>query len=209
MSVVTGVFLLLVACGDDKGVDTLGTVVAGDQSADLRAGAAFGVNVNGRASVLVSGNPDLTCAEAAAYLRSGSSDDNPEVVVPGGTCALYLDVMSGYEAAGVSIADDATAATFSLSCAMGEGAWVREERGEGDLDWYWSGAYWQGGPTSFDLALSGGDESPFALDLTMDAYNGSFPYDTTSPDPDPATGAVTVTALDVAWCPEIASAVAR
>ena len=209
MIAAAGALLALVACGSDKGVDALGTISAGDASAELRAGAAFGVNVNGRASVLVSGNPDLTCPEAAAFLRAGSADDNPEIVVPGGTCALYLDVMSGYQTAGVSIVDDAAAVTVSLSCAMGEGAWVREERGEGDLDWYWSGAYWQGGPTSFDVALSGGDESAFALDFTMDAYNGSFPYDTASPDPDPATGAVTAAALDVAWCPEIAAAVAR
>ncbi len=206
--IAAGVLLALVACGSDKGVDTLGTISAGTESAELRAGAAFGVNVNGRASVLVSSNRDLTCSEAAAFLRVGDTDDNPEVVLPGGTCALYLDVMSGYAAGGVSLTDDPAAVTFSLSCAMDEGAWVREERGEGDLDWYWSGAYWQGAPTAFDLALSGGDENPFALDLTMDAYNGSFPYDTTAPDPDPGTGAVAAV-LDVAWCPEIAAAVAR
>jgi hypothetical protein len=203
-----GVLLALVACGGDKGAEVLGTISAGDESAELRAGSAFGVNVNGRASVLVSSSPDVTCAEAAAFLRVGDTDDNPEVVVPGGACALYADVMSGYDAAGISLSDDPASVTFSLSCAMGEGAWVREERGEGDLDWYWSGAYWQGAPTTFDLTMSGGDESPFALDLTMDADNGSFPYDTTSPDPDPGTGAVAAV-LDVAWCPEIAAAVAR
>ena len=208
MAVVGFVVTLLIACSGKDGGDTLGTVTAGDVSAEVLAGASFGVNVNGRAIVLHTSSADATCEDAVAYLRVGSADDNPEGVMPAGTCVVYVDVATGYDAAGFQASDDATRALVSVSCAMGDGAWVREERGEGDLDWYWSGDLWQGVPAAFDLSLSGGDEADFALTLTMDDYDGSFVYDTAQPDPDPASGAVSIT-TDVAWCPGIASAVGR
>ena len=202
------VLALLVGCdGASKG-DVFGTVTAGDVSAEVRAGSAFGVNVNGRAIVLLAGAEGLDCAQAVAYARAGSTDDDPGVFVPAGTCGVYVEVPVGYDAAGTVVTDDPTQALVSLSCAMGDGEWKREERGDGDVDTYWSGPFWQGSPSGFDLALSGGDEDAFALSLGMSAYAGSFVYDTANPDPDPATGTVSID-VEAGWCPGLASAVAR
>jgi hypothetical protein len=199
---------LLVACGEPGAGDSFGTVRAGDVSAEVVAGSAFGVNVNGRAIALLAGAPDLTCEQAVAYARVGSTDDDPGAFVPGGTCGVYVEVPTAYAPAGTTVSDDPTGALVALSCAMGDGAWSREERGDGDVDTYWSGPFWQGSPTGFDLSLSGGDEAPFALTLDMTAYAGSFVYDTENPDPDPATGTVAID-VEVTWCPGLASAVAR
>jgi len=201
-------FVLLGGCVGAGKDAIFGTVSAAGSSAMVSDGSAYGVNVAGRAIVLQSPNPDLTCDDAIAYARVGSTDDNPGDFVPAGTCGVYIEVPTGYDPAGVTVDDDATRALVSLSCAMGDGEWVREERGEGDLDWYWSGAYWQGTPDGFGLALAGGDEVGFSLTLEMASYAGSFVYDTDNPDPDPATGDVSM-AVSAEWCPGLASAVAR
>jgi hypothetical protein len=166
------------------------------------------VNAQGRALVVLSAEPDTTCEAAVAYARTGSNADNPGDLIPAGTCGLYVEIPTGYDPAGTNVTDDATRAVVSLSCAMGDGSWVREERGAGDEDWFWSGDWWQGSPEAFDLALSGGDEAPLQLALAMDAYAGSFIYDTNQPDPDPAEGAVK-SDLSAGWCPGLASATAR
>lgn len=201
------VLLLLGACSSED--DTVrGIIVAGDTSAEVRAGSAWGVNAQGRAVVVISAVADTSCDAAVAYARTGSNEDNPGDLIPAGACAVYVEVPTGYEPAGTAVTDDSTRALVSVSCAMGEGEWVREERGEGDEDWFWSGDGWQGSPEAFTLALSGGDEAPLELSLRMDSYAGSFVYDTEHPEPDPAEGAVSLE-LSAGWCPGLASATAR
>lgn len=210
------ILALALACsGEKEGDDVLrgvaGTVTAervGETtttvSGDAYTSAAFGVNANGRIALLLTPNPDATCADAANYLTNPDFDG--EVVTPVGTCSIY--VRASYDGGPLEVIDDAAAATVSLNCAMGDGEWVYEERDEGDVGYYFDGAWWIGSPDGFTLNVAGGDGSDFALALEMSSYNGSFTHDVAYPDPDPAAGKVTGE-TDVSWCADMGPALAR
>ncbi len=211
------ILALLMACAGEKdGEDEL-SGVAGTVSAE-RVGAttetvtatvetmqAFGVNTNGVVAVLLSPNADATCADAATYLEGPGDDWSPEVITGVGTCSVY--VRANYDG-GPLETGDATVATVSLNCAMGEGEWVHEERDEGDIGYYYEGAWWIGSPDGFELTIDGGDGEDFAVSLAMEQYNGSFTYDVEYPDPDPASGAVSGEAT-ATWCADMGPALAR
>ncbi len=204
--------LLLVACGGGS-VDSDaigGSVTSGGASATFDIAAAFGVDTGGKAALVLSPNPEATCADAAAWLRDGGADEDasPEGIVPGGTCAMYVYLPAYDAASGVMVVDDAAAATVSLSCAMGEGEWVWEERDTGDLGWYWGGDWWVGSPDGFSLQVSGGAEASYDVTFAADAWNGSFTYDVANPDPDPASGSV-AGASAAAWCADLGPSLAR
>lgn len=175
--------------------------------AEMSTLTAFGVNTNGQAAILLSSSADATCADAADYLLSNSSDLSPELLTPVGACSTYIH-LSAYDGTAVEYVDDAASATIALNCAMGDGEYVHEERDDGDVGWYFDGAWWQGTPTGFTLSVEGGDESDLTVSLDMSNYNGSFTYDVEYSDPDPAEGDVTGTAT-VSWCPDMGPSLAR
>jgi hypothetical protein len=205
--------LILTACSgsevkDDAGIS--GTVTAAAVSAEVAVLAGFGVDTQGRAALVLSSGADASCDGAAAWLLDGGSDEDrsPESILPGGTCAMYVSLPAYDAAAGLSVQDDATQATVSLSCAMGAGEWVYEERGAGDIGWYWTGDWWVGSPDGFSLEVAGGAEAPYDVTFSADAWNGSFTYDVENPDPDPATGAVSG-ASSASWCADMGPSLAR
>ena len=210
------VIVLLMACTGSGGKTAEGSGVAGTVSAsgfegggavsaDVSTGAAFGVNTGGEAVLVLTPNADATCADAASWLLGDDEDWSPEAIIPEGTCGLY--VRGAYEGS-LSVEDDATAVTISLACAMDTGEWVYEERDDGDIGWYFDGAWWVGSPDTFSLSVEGGDDADYDVTLDMDGYSGSFTYDVENPDPDAATGAVGGNA-PATWCPDLGPALAR
>lgn len=203
---------LLLACTDGatKGDAIGGTVTSGDASATFAIAAGFGVDAGGKAAIVLSPNPAASCAEAAAWLRDGGSDEDasPESIVPAGTCAAYVYLPAYDAVAGLDVVDDATRATVALSCAMGEGSWTYEERDAGDVGWYWDGDWWVGSPDGFSLSVSGGAESSYSVTLAAEAWSGSFTYDVANPDPDPAAGEVSGTS-PASWCADLGPSLAR
>ena len=197
-------FLLLAACtgASDMPVPLAGTVTAETgEAADVVSATAFGVKVGGTAGILVSPNPDSTCADAADFLLSSDVDFNPEVLSGEGVCNVYLrlDAYTGEE---VTLVDDASA-TVSLNCAMDAGSWEFEERN--DEGYFYTGPWWVGSPDAYTLTVSGGDTSDFTVSLEMDSYYGRFPYDEDEPEADLATGAVAGT-FTATWCEDLAPA---
>jgi hypothetical protein len=197
---------LLVACtGGDTKVDPIaGTVTAeSGESGDVTAAVAFGVVTNGKAGILVSPNPDTTCAHAGSYFSGGDADFSNEVVTGEGVCNVYIR-LDDYDGSEVSLTDD-TSATLSLNCAMDTGTWDYERHG-GSPGYYYSGPWWYGSPESYTLTVSGGDDgSDLSATVSMDTYSGYFPYDEDNPEADPASGDVSG-AFTATWCDDIAPA---
>jgi hypothetical protein len=213
------IVLLLVACdggggeGDGALLGVAGEVTAQSSGADgashsgvAETLSAFGVNTAGEVALVLSANANATCDDAVDFLTDGGEDWNPEAITPVGACSVYL--RGSYDGTPLDVVDDAATIQVALNCAMDTGEWVYEERGAGDIGWYFDGAWWIGSPQSFSLQLSGGDGEAYSLSLTMDDYTGSFTHDTENPDPDPASGEVTGT-TEISWCPEMGPALAR
>ena len=197
---------LVPACTPEEegpSVPLAGTVTAeSGESAEMVYETAFGVLAGGTLGVMVSPNPDSTCADAGKYFTGGDPDFNPEVVSGEGVCNLYLRV-DEYDGTSLSLDDD-TLATISMDCAMDTGSWGFEERTSDG--YYYSGPFWIGSPTGYSLDLEGGaDDSDITLTLSMSDYTGRFPYDAVNPENDPATGEVSGTAT-ATWCEDIAPA---
>lgn len=200
--------LLLLACtGGDKaddtaGVESLGAITAarGGESATVSVGSAWGFNAstNGKAVLFLSASTDLDCATVGEALGGPEDPDwDRAEVFPPETCTIfaYLD----YLAEGVTWTEaDAVSATVSVSCTMDPGSWeTSDDCVEGVC---YTGHYWQGSPTDFELGLTGGDGDAFAWSLRMDGYEGQFTYEEL--EPAPASGVVEG-AGPAGWCGEI------
>ncbi|MDP2316260.1 MAG: hypothetical protein Q8P41_25400 [Pseudomonadota bacterium] len=199
-------FLFLAACTGGPGdvVPLAGTITADSgQVAEVRAGTAFAVTTAGKAAILVSPNPDSTCADAAGFLASGDEDYNPGVVSGEGVCNLYIR-LDDYDGTELTLTDDVLA-TLALNCAMDTGEWRFEERKDGYEGFFYSGPFWVGSPDAYTLTVSGGDGEDLSLDLSMDSYYGRFPYDADEPESDLAAGAVAGSAT-ATWCPDMGPA---
>jgi hypothetical protein len=195
--------LFLMACASEEGVAPLGGTVTAEtgESATVSAATAYGVRVGEVAGIVVSPNPETTCADAAAFVLGNDPDFNYGVVSGEGVCSLYVR-LDAYEGASATLTDD-PAATIALNCAMDEGEWAFEDRTE--EGYYYSGPWWVGSPEGYTLAVSGGDDADFAVELEMDTYYGRFPYDNEEPEADPASGAV-AGGFTATWCEDMGPA---
>jgi hypothetical protein len=199
----------LLACADkadDSAVpDPLvsGTVQpeGASESGEVAFHRGFAFDQGGRVIAYISSNPAASCDRVVEYLRPHEEPYDPSGLLTGGTCDLYF-AMDGYSG-DLSADDDPMAvAGWALNCAMGEGSFVLETRDSGDRDYYWSGRWWQGRPTSYSYTLTGGAGADFTFDLQMSAYDGGFIYE--SMEGVPATGEVSGS-IDLEWCPSLAT----
>jgi hypothetical protein len=181
--------LCVVACmigcaadSDDKGaagIDVDGSVslIDRDGTADVAGVKAFGFNEGGRMGIMVSNNPDATCAGVAALLDGGGTVDPTDVYVAG-TCHLWLSVADydgGWSHTYVEGDEGYSKAVSSnVNCAMGDGAFELVDTVNGP-GYQWTGDWWVGSPVAYDFDFSGGDGDDFEVDIRMTQYQGSFP----------------------------------
>jgi hypothetical protein len=195
----------LVACnpgGTDKGNDSdeqdtgiNGTITAAraGEEATVVSPSAWGLVLNGTAAIYVSPNPDATCDDVATLLGGPGEDWDPSAVNKAGSCAIF--VRASYDGEKTDYVDDPVAALVNVDCAMDTGEWVQDDH-DGNVGYYYSGPWWQGSPTSFDVTIDGG-EGDLSLTVEMSDYAGSFIYD--EMEAAPASGHVTGQ-TDVGWC---------
>ncbi len=202
--------LLLAGCTatnkDDSGAGPNGdwgaiTAQRAGERALVTEGAGWGFDspTNGKAVFYFASSADLGCDEVGAAL--GGPEDpgwDRAALLPPETCAIfaYLDYDAG--SGGGWTESDTISATLSVSCAMDPGAWEQSDECLGSF--CYTGHYWQGNPTDFDLSVTGGAGDAYAVQLRMDGYDGHFTYE--SPDPAPASGTVNAV-TEAGWCTEI------
>ena len=170
--------LLLLACS----AEPVAAGLAGDISlseigeiGSVEILSAHGLAQDGQLIAYLSSAPDVTCAQAAAHLTPGDNTDDPTAIFRAGHCNVFLSLQSWDE--GFVATDDPLAmAGMSITCTLGEGAFVLEERDVGDEDYYWSGRYWQGSAEAYDIAFSAA-ETGYAFELDMSAFSGSLIYE--------------------------------
>ena len=208
-----GAMVFSAACGgsggDASGVDISGTLTITNSSGDEEATAtvdgqaAFGVSVGELAMVYVSSSPDATCGDLAGYLDSVGEAFDPSALFVEDRCNLLMLVADGYSADGIEFVDDPFGATWAISCTLGDGEFVYEERDTNDWDYYWSNRHWQGNAQDWTATLSGGDGDDFSFETTLNELNGNFPYENFTAYP--ASSDVTGSAV-VEWCGDLSSA---
>jgi len=213
VAILMSMGFMIGACGDGagagSGVDINGTLSISNPSGDEEASAvvdgqaAFGVTVGELAMIYVSSSPDATCGDLAGYLDSVGEAFDPSALFVQDRCNLLMLVAEGYTADGISFVDDPYGATWSISCTLGSGEFVYEERDTNDWDYYWSNRHWQGNAQDWTASLSGGDGQDFAFEIAINELNGNFPYEDFTAYP--ATADVTGTAT-VEWCDDLSSA---
>lgn len=201
------IFILILGVGCSKGGKEQGPVSGTitpdgrDTSGQVEIMGAFAYAHGGGLIAYLSSNPDTTCETAADYLDTDNSD--PAGVLEPGACNLYLRVGSGYQGQLSATDDPIAAASMAMSCAMGTGEFVYEERDTGDLGWYWSGDWWQGYPTTFNWEFSGEEGGDLRMEMDMSEYSGGFIYE--SQERVPASGAVAGVSY-ASWCTDLAPA---
>lgn len=182
-----------------------GTVTADDgATAEVVATQAFVAGNGAAARWLVTANADATCADAAAYYGN-DTDFNAADVASAGHCMLDLWATT-YDGAGNY--DGSADVTVTLACAMDDGAWVYETR-TGRKAWYYDGPYWTGSPVGLlDYALELGaveEDAAAEFTLSIEGFDGRYPYDNDEPEADPATGTVSGW-VSAEWCGDMDAA---
>lgn len=198
--------LILLACETetvDHGPDLAGTITAeSGEAAEVTVAKAFGIANGDSARVLVSPNPDATCADAADFYGTDPKY-NAEVVSRAGACVVDIRV-DVYDGAAANY-DGSTDALLSFNCAMDEGEWVYESR-TGSKAWFYDGPFWQGSPaglTEYTLDVGAATEGePLEVTLGVSSYDGRFIYDNDEPEADPATGEV-AGYVAAEWCADL------
>ncbi len=186
------------------GADGAWGVITADRAGELAtlsegAGWAFDSPTNGKAVLYLSANAGLSCDEVGAALGGPEDPDwDRAALLPPETCAIFAYLDYDAAAGGSWTEADGVAATVSVSCAMDAGAWEQSDDCLGS--YCYTGHYWQGNPTDYDLSMSGGAGEDYTVTLRMDGYDGRFTYE--SPDPAPAEGAVAAD-TSARWCTEI------
>lgn len=198
-----GLLLVAVGCGG-KGAEAdtrLGEVVAerAGETASVEARSVWSWSAGGVATLLLSANPDATCADAAAAMGLVTGDWSPELVIPPGTCSVF--VTARYD--GGPYTDEARAdapttdSTVTLNCAMDTGSWLPS--GDG---YEYDGSYWIGSPRAYTLGLDGVEALGWSL--SADDHDGNFLYE--SMDDAPASGHLEG-AGTAAACPDMAGTI--
>jgi len=185
---------------DDPSPKLTGTIAAdfGGAEGNVEIYNGFAFDQGGVYISYLSSNPDTTCDAITDHLQSHSGPYDPSDVLVGGNCDIYYKISSDYDGEYEASDDSFAAAGMAINCYMGEGGWVLETRDSDDTDYYWQGDHWQGHPTTYDLAFSGGSEFNYDFEIEMSAYDGNFIYDDF--DNDPASGTVSGT-IELEWCP--------
>jgi hypothetical protein len=163
----------------EEGIEITGSVSLIDRAgeADVDGTRAFGYNTDGRMGVLVSSNPDATCAGVAELLAGDGTVDPSDIYSPG-TCYLWLSV-SDYDGSwshSYVESDEgySKAVSSNLNCAMGSGEFELVDTVNGP-GFQWTGDWWVGSPTAYELDFSGGDGEDFEIDVRMTRYQGAMP----------------------------------
>jgi hypothetical protein len=170
--------LLLAACA----AESLDAGLAGDislpdlgETARVEILSAHGLAQDGQLIAYLSSAPDVTCDQAVAHLTPGDNTDDPTAIFRDGHCNIFLSLQSWDE--GFAATDDPLAmAGMSITCTLGAGDFVFEERDVGDEDYYWSGRYWQGSADAYDIAFSDA-EAGYGFEMDMTAFSGSLIYE--------------------------------
>lgn len=178
----------LLACDKDgEAIDEPqinGTVTTPDGAADVAIYRAFGFHTNDGAMFYFTSTPDADCPSVAEYLSSKQVD--PTGIWEGGTCNLSA-VLPDYDPAGMTVSRTAdeptTEVTWSVKCALGQGAfeWGTRDEDSPDEDFFWAGdeAYeWIGNGREFTVNFSGEgtQEDPYIIDIEeMTDFTGNYP----------------------------------
>lgn len=201
-------WLGLVACkggGDTDGGDaamTEGSIefasdTLGPGTASVPIRKAFAMAVNGRGMLYGASSAAATCAAVAEYLTTEDPYDPSELFEPEAcNFLLVFDYDGSYDGREVGATD-----SINLACTVDPGAWELDDP-NGYEDYYWSGRYFSGAPTTYTMTLSGAEaDGAMALDVAMSEYTGSYTQD--AMEQITGTGEVTG-AIEATWCTELA-----
>jgi hypothetical protein len=159
-----------------------------DVSGDFAGYSAFAFDDQGVFVAYISSNPDTNCANVSEYLRTDRTRMDPEEILVGGKCNMFLKI-EGFEGSFSADSDPFASAASSIECAMGEGEFRYssiEMAAEGveyndctpgsgsDCDYYWTGKWWVGVPRDYSWSFSGSHSEGYQLDIEMSTYSGSF-----------------------------------
>ena len=198
---------VLLACGgkgEDSGAPVpqiTGTLTIDGLEGEVALYRGFGMNAGGVMLGYLSSNPDADCDMIYNYLLASDEPYDPTGTVLPGTCDLFLR-FSNYSGEVGGTDDPVAAAGIVINCALGDGAFELQTRDGDDTDYYWTGTWWQGRPTAFTFAMSGGEGEDFPFSLEMSAYDGNFIYEDMTARP--GTGAVSG-AMTIEWCSDLGS----
>ncbi len=198
--------LLVVGCvggsADDSGAPSTGIGALVDPSGESATvgGTAFGFDSasNGKIALFFPGNEGASCGDVARSL-SGDETLDPAAITPSGTCSVF--VLADYVAPDETTWSDFPASVV-MNCAFGDGSWTQSS--DCDAGYCYTGDFWTGGPVTFSVTASGGDEADYPWDLTLADGAGQYPY--VSFDPIALTGDVAGSGT-ASWCPEIGQSV--
>ncbi|MFT5679300.1 MAG: hypothetical protein ACI8RZ_000204 [Myxococcota bacterium] len=171
--------ILLLACSsaEEDAAGLAGTISLPDIDGEgtVAIQSAYGLAQDGQFIAYLSSVPDVGCEEMVTYLTPGSNTDDPSGIFSGDHCNLFMSLPDWSD--GFSATDDPVAlAGFSITCTLGDGAFVYEERDSGDEDYYWSGQHWQGHPDLYDLTITP-SEGSYAMAMEMTGFSGTLIYE--------------------------------
>jgi hypothetical protein len=180
--------VILLACEKDVETDEVpqitGTVSTADGAAEVAIYRAFGFHTDDGAMFYLTSTPDSDCPKVAEYLSSKQID--PQDIWAPGTCNLSA-VLPDYDPAGMTVSRTAdaptTEVTWSVKCALGDGAfeWSTRDEQSDDEDFFWTGddAYeWIGNGQEFTVNFSGDGTQvdPYIVDIEeMTDLTGNYP----------------------------------
>lgn len=168
---------LLLACAGVEDVGLSGSLSLSDLSGEgaIAIQSAYGLAQDGQLIAYLSSTPDVGCEEMVTHLTPGDNTDDPSGLFTDDHCNIFMSLPDWSD--GFSATDDPVAlAGFSITCTLGDGAFVFEERDTGDEDYYWSDDYWQGHPDSYDLTITPGEEG-YAMSMDMTGFSGTLIYE--------------------------------
>lgn len=180
------------------------------ERADVRWDKAFGYVEGSSMIAFITGAEGATCDSVAAYLGPKSGALPKDDILEGGSCTLFIRTQEWYGGWSASYPNSSDASyppsiDSNIRCEFGDGEWVYEERGEGYVDYYWSGTVWQGIPDVFEWDLSGGRDG-FEIDVNMSHYDGGFLH---SDNHEEVLGSGDISGLiNASWCGEFENATA-
>lgn len=158
------------------------TITSAALAGRLSIEQAFAMAQDDTLLVYLSSNPDATCERVAAYLTPSDKPDDPSDLRLGQTCDMFLKIRDWD--GDFSATDDRIAiASSAISCALGEGTFAYEERGDGYFDYYWSGRWWQGIPDLYTLAIADAGDGGFTIRGEMTSFDGAFIYEKLQSEP--------------------------
>lgn len=158
------------------------TITSVELAGRLAVEQAFGLAQDDTLLLYLSSNPAATCARVAAYLMPSDEPADPSDLRLGGTCDMFLKIRD-WDGDFSATNDRVAIASSAISCALGDGVFVYEERGDGYLDYYWSGRWWQGIPDLYTLSIRDAADGGFTISGEMTSFDGAFIYEKMQSEP--------------------------